>query len=70
MYLFLIIYCPDKYILCDEADDSLVALKLIPDWFVPGKMIKKIYTALYADNGLLFFDEVSGDVHFVVMKYS
>ena len=31
----LIVYCPDKYItqrMCDEAvDDSLAALKLIPD---------------------------------------
>ena len=32
---FLIVYCPGKYIIqtmCDETvDDSLVALKLIPD---------------------------------------
>ena len=27
-------------------------------------MIKRIYTALYADDGLLFFDEDSGDVTF------
>ena len=43
-------YCPDKYKtqrMCGEAvDDSLAALKLIPDWFVASKMIKKIYTAL------------------------
>ena len=60
---------PDKYKtqrLCDEAvDDSLVALKLVPlvalklvpDWFVTSKMIKKLYTAMYTDEGLLFFDE-------------
>ena len=39
----IIIYCPDKYttqIMCDEAiDDSLAALKLIPDWFVTSKII-------------------------------
>ena len=36
-------YCPDKYKtqrMCGEAvDDSLAALKLIPDWFVASKMI-------------------------------
>ena len=32
-------------------------------------MIKKLYTALYADNSLLFFDECSGMSHFVVMKW-
>ena len=42
--------------MCDEAvDDSLAELKLIPDWFATSKMIKKLYTALYADDGLLFF---------------
>ena len=32
-------------------------------------MIKKLYTALYADNSLLFFDECSGMSHFVMMKW-
>ena len=33
--------------MCDEAvDDSLAALKLIPDWFVTRKMIKKLFTIL------------------------
>ena len=32
-------------------------------------MIKKLYTALYANNSLLFFDECSGMSHFVVMKW-
>ena len=37
--------------MCDEAvDDSLATLKLIPDWFVRSKMIKKRFTALYADE--------------------
>ena len=44
---FLIVYCLDKYItqkICGEAvDDSLAALKLIPDWFVTSKMIKKLF---------------------------
>ena len=64
-YPFLIVYCPDKYKtqkMCDEAiDNSLAALKLIPDWFVTSKMIKKPYTTLYA---VLYFNEDSDDVVF------
>ena len=49
----------------DEAvDDSLAALRLISNWSVTSKIIKTLYTALYADDGLLFFDEYSGDVTF------
>ena len=55
----LVVYCPDNYrtqILCDEVtDDSLAAFKLMTDWFVTRKIIKKLYSALYADDGLLFF---------------
>ena len=46
---FLIVYCPDKEKtqMCDEAvDDSLAALKLVPNCFVTSKMIEKLYTAL------------------------
>ena len=51
--------------MCDKAvDDCLAALKFIPDWFVTSKIIKKLYTDLYADNGLLFFDEDSANVTF------
>ena len=68
LYPFLIVYSTDKYItqrMCDEAvNNSLAALKVIPDWFVTSKMIKKLYTALYAADGLLFFDEDSGDITF------
>ena len=60
---------PDQYksqIICDEADnDSLAVLKLILDSFDTSKMSKKLYTAFYANDGLLFFDEVSGDVTFL-----
>ena len=35
--------------MCDEAvDDCLAALKFIPDWFVTSKMIKKLFSDLYA----------------------
>ena len=40
--------------MCDEAvDDCQSALKFISDWFVTSKMIKKLLTALYADDNLL-----------------
>ena len=47
-----------------SVDDSLAALKLTPDWIIASKIIKILYTALYADDGLLFFDEDPVDVTF------
>ena len=59
---------PDKYItqkMFDEVvDNSLAALKIIFDWFLTSKTIKIFYTAQYANDGLLYFDEISGDVTF------
>ena len=64
---FSIVYCPEKYKaqrMCDEAvDGSLAAPKLIPDWFVTGKMIK-LFAALYADENILYFNEDSDNVVF------
>ena len=66
--LSLIVSCPDKYItyrMCDEAvDDSLAALRLIPDWFVPSKIIKGLCTVFAADENILNFNEDSGNVIF------
>ena len=54
----------------DEAvDDSPAALQLITNWFVTSKIIKKLYTALHADNGLVFLIKVLIMSHFVVMKW-
>ena len=51
--------------MCDETvDDCLAAFKLVPDWFVISKMIKNLFTALYADENKLYFNEGSGDVVF------
>ena len=51
--------------MCGEAvDDSLAALKLIPDWLVTSKLIKKLYTALYTYKNILFFNEDCGNVVF------
>ena len=51
--------------MCDEVvDDSLASLQLIPDWFVTSKMIKKLFTALYADENIPYFNESSDDAVF------
>ena len=51
--------------MCNKAaDDFLPALKFVPDSFVISKMIEKLYAALYADDGLLFFDEDSSNIIF------
>ena len=64
-YPSLIVYCPDKYKaqrMCDEAvDDCLLVLKFIPDWFVTSKTIKNLFTALYADDNILCFNEDDGN---------
>ena len=45
-------------------DGCLVALKFVPDWFVTSKMIKKLLTALYAGENILYFDENSNNIVF------
>ena len=32
-------------------------MRLIPDWFVTSKMIKKLFTALYAYKNIYYFNE-------------
>ena len=40
--------------MCDEAVyDCLVTLKFVPDWALSRKMIKILFTALYADKNKL-----------------
>ena len=69
---FLIVYCPDRFKtqkMCDEAvNDDLSPLEFIPDWFVTSRMIKKLFTTLYADDGLLCFNEDSDNVTFSISE--
>ena len=55
---FMLKYYHDRYKtqeMCDKAVDGfLSALKFVLDWFVTSKMIKKLYTALFADDDVLF----------------
>ena len=64
----IIVYCPDKYrtqMMCyEDVNDSLAALKLVTEWFVTSKMIEELFTALYADNNILYFNEDSSNVLF------
>ena len=66
---FSIICVPDQYKtqqMCDKAvDDCLAALKLFPDWFGTSKKIKILFTALYANENILYFNEDSGNVVFI-----
>ena len=65
LYPFLIVYCPNKYItqkMYHKAVDYFpAALKLIPDGFVTSKTIKELFTALYAGENILYFNEDSGN---------
>ena len=53
---FMLKYFPCKYItqkICEEAvDNFLPTLSFVPDWFVTSKMIKKLFTILYADGNI------------------
>ena len=59
-------FLPDRYKtqeMCDKiVEDFLPALRFVCDWFVTSEIIKKLSAALYPDDGLLFFDEGSGNV--------
>ena len=61
-------HCYDRYkthVMCNKAvDDFPPALKFVPDWFVTNKMIKKLLTALYANDNILNFNEDFGDAVF------
>ena len=39
-------------------------MKLISDWFVENKMIKKLFFDFFADNNKLYFNEDSANVVF------
>ena len=67
-YPFSIRYVTDQnktQQMCDkDVDDRLATSKFVPDWFITSKMIKILFTTLYADDNILYFDENSGNVVF------
>ena len=40
-------------IVSEVVDDSLAALKLVPNWFVTNKIIKKLHTAFYTEKNIM-----------------
>ena len=48
--------------MCDEAVDDFCSIQT--DWFVASEMIKKLFTALYEDENILYFNEDSINVVF------
>ena len=49
--------------MCDKAvNNSLVTLEFVLELFVTSKMIKILFTYLYADENILYFNEDSGNV--------
>ena len=51
--------------MCDKAaDDCLAALKFVAYWFT-SKLIKILFTALYADENIPYFNEDSGNVVYI-----
>ena len=64
----MLIYSSDRYKTqnsCDkDVDDFQAALKLIPDWCVVTKMIRKLVIALYGDDNIFYFNEDFSDVMF------
>ena len=65
---FSIRYVPDQcktQQMCDKAvDNCMAALKLVPRWLVTSKMIKKIFTDLYVDENIVYFNEYSSSAVF------
>ena len=46
-------------------DDCLDALKFVLDWFDTSKMIKILFTVLYPDENILYFNENSSNAVFI-----
>ena len=54
--------------MCDKTVDYLAAFQFLPNWFVKSKMIKKLFTATYTDENILYFNEDSSNTHLIVIK--
>ena len=62
---FKLMYCVNRF--CNEAV-SLPALNFILDWVFTSKYIKKLPSALYVDDEILYFKETSGDAIFTCIE--
>ena len=57
-------FCLDSYSTQEMLSKAVDAFKFVPDWFVTKTMIKKLDVAVLANDGIIFFDEDSGNVTF------
>ena len=48
----------------EDVNNFQPTLNFVPNWFITSKMIKKLFTDLYADENILYFDENVGNVLF------
>ena len=56
--------------MCDKAvDDFLPILNFVLNLFVGSRVIKKVFTALYADENILYVDEGFGKFYLIVRKW-
>ena len=56
--------------MCDKAvHDSLGTLKFIPNWFVTNKMSKKLFTALYVDENILYLMKILVMLYLIVLEW-
>ena len=70
---FSLRYVPDQYKtqqMCDKAvADCLTSFKFVPDWFVTSKMVKKLFTDLYANENIIYFKKILVMPHLIIMKW-
>ena len=67
---FILKYYLDRYKtqkMC--ADAFLTILKFVPDWSVPGKKIKKLDDHLFFNDDIIFVNEDSNYVKFLMVKW-
>ena len=44
-------------------------IKFVPDWFVTSKVIKKLDDPLFSNTNIIFINEGSSNVTFLVVKW-
>ena len=70
---FTLKYCLDKYKtqeICDKAvDNVLPTLRFVTGWFTISKVIKNLYTVLFADDDIPIFMKILVISDFQVVKW-
>ena len=67
---FMLKYCLDRYKtqeMCDK--EQLMLFYHVPDLFISSKMIKKLNYDLFCNDDIIFVNEESNNITFLVMKW-